>query len=279
MVVGICTIPLAASEITEKSTGNFAHKITPATTFGIGQNIFEKNAIVAYVEFDQLSYKDDSFMQLVPSFIYAFSDSLSFYTGLPILLKQKKGEDTQRGIGNLFAELEYAFFNKTTPQAFTRGTILGNITFPTTHFSHSCDYQTTTTAHGSFFVGATLSHTSTRWYGYLSGGARFFLEKNDVKSGSSFLYEGGIGMNLSNPWGITALGVIEANGILTKKDTRDCQENNNTGSNLIFVGPSVCFTGNRWLISGGIQVPLYQNLNGIQSETRFRSALIMNIVF
>ena len=88
--------------------GNFAHTMTPDTTFGFGQNIFEKNSFLFYPLYTQLSGKDFSTIQLTPSFVYAVTDSLSLYAGLPIIVKQKNDGCTQRGIGNLFAQLEYA---------------------------------------------------------------------------------------------------------------------------------------------------------------------------
>lgn len=279
MLATVCNTLLFAPEISEESTGNFAHKRIPATTFGFGQNIFAKNEFVAYAKFDQVSYTNGSLLQLVPSFVYGLRDSLSLQVGLPLILKSKTDSETQRGIGDLFATLEYAFFSKTTPQAQTMATVVGNVTFPTTHLSHACDYSITTTAHTNFFVGATASHATPRWYGYISSGATLFLKKDEKQPGTIILYEGGIGMNLGNPWGISTLGNIEANGVLTKKDTEHGQSDATTGSNLIFVGPTLSITGDRWSISGGVQIPLYQRLNGMQSKTKFRSTLIINILF
>ena len=174
------------------------------------------------------------------------------------------------------------FFNQTTADTQNMATIVGNIALPTTHLSMPCDcIQTCTSpvAPTSFFIGATASHVSTRWYLYGSAGSTFSTKKHAIKPGTSFFYQAGIGANLGNPFGVSAMALLEGNGIYTQKNTIDSQPNDHSGGNIFYIGPSLCFSGNRWLASGGIQAPAFQHLHGIQNKTHFRTALQILILF
>lgn len=284
----LCLFFIPLHGIEERQTpppfrGNFARKIVPSNTFAFGQNIFDKNTWVVYPTLTQCSGENSSDISLIPSFIYAPTDSFSIYTGLPIILKQKSDSETQRGIGDLFVSLEYAVINQSGDNYQNMVTIVGNIGLPTTRLSTTSDFIQTCTSNDdsvtNFFVGATASHISVRWYVYASTGATFNTKKNGTHPGNFFLYEAGVGINLGNPWNIDSMGLIEFNGIYTKKTSMCDVDDKNTGGNLIYIGPTFCFSGDRWLFSGGIQAAAVQQVNGDQDKARFRSAVQLIFIF
>lgn len=263
--------------------GNFLYAILPGNTFAFGQNIFEKKTLVFYPTFSQLAGKDSSTIKFFPAFIYAFTNDLSLYVGLPIVPKDKENSCTLRGIGSMFVQLEYAFINQTTSSAQNLATIVANIGLPTTHLSpKSCDMLSTcsnTSAPTSFFIGTTASRTAINWYVYGTLGAQFNTTKNDFKPGTELFYQFGIGHFIANIGRCCATGILECNGIWTQKDTSCNTKDENSGGHLFYIGPTISFSANRWSLSGGIQAAAIQRLNGCQNKNHYRTQIQATWVF
>ena len=261
--------------------GNFAHDQLPFTTFSFGQNIFDKNTFLIYPFFSQCVGKNFSEVELLPAFLYAFTDSFSLYVELPLILKDKSDGVTRRGIGNLFAQCEYALIEHSSLEAESLVTVVGGIEFPTTHLSvaHDCIQTDTNYTATGFFLGTTVSRLSEKLYVYASTGATFYMEKHGVRSGTSIAYEWGIGSNLGVTKFFTFTGILEFSGIYTLKDSVNHCKDCDTGGNILFVGPSLSITGDWLVLTGGIQWPLIQSLNGEQDKTKYKSAFQLAISF
>jgi hypothetical protein len=259
------------------SRGNFAHRMAPGTTFGFGQNILEANHVYWYPYFQQQAGMATNQIEIVPAILYMFSDSLSLYMGLPLLLQQKNNDCSQRGVENLFVQGEYVFIDYTARDVEYMGTLVANVSLPTTHLSTHCScLQTTTltaTAPTSFFIGVTASRLSEKWYLYGSAGTTLSTTKDHTTLGAIVYYQWGVGRNLGNPGGITTLGSIEFNGIYSRPDMMCDTKDKNSGGNIIYIGPTLCLTGDHWFLSGGIQAATVQQLNGIQNKTHYRTLL------
>ena len=260
--------------------GNFAHTFSPFSTFAFGQNIFVKNTFLFYPSLFQCAGKNFTSIELTPAVLYSPTDSFSVYAGLPIVLKDTSDGVTQRGIGDFFFQCEYALIDHSTTHAENMLTIVGNVAAPTTHLSTSDCIQTTTNyAATSFFLGTTMCRISVQSYMYASLGATLHTKKHDVRSGANILYEAGVGLNIASTNKVTIVGLLECNGEYSLKDSVDHCKDPDTGGNIIYLGPTLSLTSNRWVVTGGIQIPVVQHLNGTQDKTRYRTSLQVALGF
>lgn len=283
-------------------TGNFANAITPATVFGFGQNILSRNQFSIYLNASQQKYKNENFVAAFPFFLYGITDSLSLYVSVPTIPKFKLDDTTARGIGNIVTQLEYAFIQAQDAHAQAQATIVANVGFPNTALTNATrSIKDAFNAFGSYdrynyFVGGTASYLSTDVYFYTSEGYVFntascqtitttaadmltTCSTEKIRTGDVFYYQFGIGHNLGNPWGATLLGNIELNGALTKKDTSKGVSLDNTGSNIILLGPTLTLTTDHMLLQAGIQLPVFQKVNGIQNMQRYQTLFAFSYTF
>ncbi len=261
--------------------GNFSHAINPGNTFAFGQNIVTKGALDIYPTFNACKGEDFSYVAITPSIIYGLSNRCSFYVGLPIVAHQKNSDQkVQRGVENLFAQIEYALYLNNTELSQNMITIVGNVGLPTEHLSYDhCTTSTHIPTVTTFFGGMTASHISVYWYLYASLGATAFLPKNHIWQRYELLYEWGLGRVITTTRRTTIMGLLEFNGIYTAR-TKICDvDYGNSGGNIIYIGPSLCITSDTCYMSAGIQGPLFQSWHGTQGKQTYRLGATASVQF
>jgi hypothetical protein len=63
--------------------------------------------------------------------------------------------------------------------------------------------------------------------------------------------------------------MIEFDGSYAEKDKIQGKTDPNSGGNVIFIVPSIWLSSKRWILQGGIGLPLLQNLNGHQDKIKY----------
>lgn len=268
-------------KIIPDKVGNFANLLKPVTNFGLGQNIAVRNSFTPYLSVTQQKGDCENLITLSPQLLYGITDYFSLLISIPIIVKFDENCLSTKGFGDMLAQLEYAFYEHYTKRSRIWATIVANMTLPTgSKPSRYCeDKLATGFGASSFLIGGTASYLGTMWYSYLSGSATFVTARQGMKGGDIFFYEFGGGGNLGNPGGITMMALLEFNGILTKKNKTDGYFDENTGGNIIYLGPSLYASHGRWVIEGGVQFPVFQHLNGTQAKQKFRTLFIGAIRF
>jgi hypothetical protein len=90
---------------------------------------------------------------------------------------------------------------------------------------------------------------------------------NDYKKGDEFNY------NLAYSYAVNKIMdlQVEINGIYSSKNKNYGIENENSGGNIIYITPGIHFKLNkRLIISGGVQLPVYRDLNGSQLSNDYK---------
>ncbi len=262
--------------------GNFTYDRQPNTNFGFGQNILTKNSSLTAINLVQQKGHNANIFAVVPQFLYGITSALSLNILLPILPINDLNYCKATGIGNLITQLEYAFYQKQGDYIFNQATIVANITYPTAHTWSSClkgDEPSAGFNATSFFLGVTASHLSTYWYTFASPGIYLTTTNHSTKQGNIFFYQAGFGRYLTTIYKAIAVLLLDINGSYIQKTTTNGITNNNTGGNIIFMGPSLSITANQWEIKGGIQFPAYQRFNNTQNKQSFQSLISISLVF
>ncbi|MBS1988857.1 hypothetical protein JST56_07790 [Candidatus Dependentiae bacterium] len=132
-----------------------------------------------------------------------------------------------------------------------------------------------------FVLGTAGAFETTRFYHFASLIGRLNTAARHIKMGNQFFYSYAFGFRLEMPdvdkvdW----VFLIDVDGIWTEKTRVNGSRLTNTGSNVIFAGPSFFRSQGNAMIKGGIQVPIAQHINGLQEKNDFRLMLGLFLQF
>lgn len=258
--------------------GNFAlpTALQPSPLFSFGQNILDAHDALAYINPVYLKGKNKKSFTNLLYFIYGLTDSTSIFALVPVPTINKENGQQMSGFGDVIIQGEYAYINSSTPTTLTQATIVGSIYLPSGEFEIEKQLPALPdhlpflgSGSTSFFLGGTFDHTTINWYSFASAGGFFTRTRKNNKIGNNFLYQLGLGRNISHLNDQILLLLFEFDGIYIKRNILMGQKDINSGGNVIYFGP-VLYYANKWLIfQAGIQAPIYQKLNGTQQKNSY----------
>jgi hypothetical protein len=245
--------------------GNFALPVSqqPAALVGFGGNIIDKGEIQFYFFADEFIGNKKMTMDLIPGVLFGITDAWSVFFNFPFTPILKNGSNRSNGLEDFFIQLEYAFYNKSTPNYVDQATLVGNITFPT---GSTKKIPPTGFGSPSLFLGGTYYHTMVDWFMFTAQGAVLTSSENKTKIGDQFLYQFGLGRNIPSPQGWIYAWLVEIEGQYNKRNRIDGIIDKNSGGNVIYVTPSLWISSKEILIQFGIGFPINQNLFGDQRK-------------
>lgn len=96
--------------------GNFVLPVSqePGPLINFGENIVDKGQTILYIFADDYSGIDKGQVDVIPSFLYGITDSLSVFFNVPAAAKFKQNQNHYSGLEDAFLQLEYAFYTKKT---------------------------------------------------------------------------------------------------------------------------------------------------------------------
>jgi hypothetical protein len=277
LLIALIVYPLHAvieNEGDHPRIGNFANDRIPSTYFGFGQLIIAKNDVLIYFDIGQQKGVPQESTVLSPSFVYGLTNRSSLYLSIAIVPEHDRNNNERAGINDILCQFEYAVYLKEVTESSTQATVVANVTAE--------DINTNGGGAGtpSFFLGATFSYTSIKWYAYTACGLSINSTSSDcTRNGNTLLYEGGIGYNLGNPKGTTVTLLLDLNGVYTTKNMVCHMPDNNSGGNILFCGPTLYVAYKRWEFYAGVQGVVAQHLNGVQSRQTYRTIFAGSCAF
>lgn len=259
--------------------GNFALPISqqPSPLFSFGQNIVDQGDKIGYISPIFLAGDDTKrFFYNEFYFLYGITDRLSIFGLLPAPVINKQNGVRVSGLGDIILQLEYSILDKRTETSMTQATIVGSMYLPTgimqTDETDIISVHAPFTGNGSisFFLGGTLSHTTIDWYSFASmGGLITTHAGHRGKIGNSFFYQAGIGHNLGRYCDKIMMLILEIDGIRSGHDIICDDIDLDSGGNIVYVGPTFYYSNVDTIFQAGFQIPVIQNLKGVQAKNSF----------
>lgn len=265
-IMSVMLIAREAEEEPQLKIGNLAvpGTLQPGPLLGFGQNIITKNEALAVGFFDWFLGKNKSFTEAFPYFVYAPRDDFSIFLGFPTAIKFKEGGLSSSGSEDLVIQFEYAFYAHHLSTMTNQMTLVTAVYLPT---GNERKHPPTGFGSPSFFVGVTAEHLATEWYCYTSYGALFTTEHDNFKAGNQFFYQAGFGKNIAySPDKWMLMWMVEMYGWYEQKWKIDGIINQDSGFNLILVGPSIWFSTDRLFTQLGVAPVVSQHLFGKQPK-------------
>lgn len=260
---------LLAKEDEPPKEGNFSLKTSqaPGPLVSLGQNVVDKGDLLIFLFADAVVGKRGYTSEVIPNILWGITDKLSLFLGIPISPSNKEFENHSEGFGDFFAQLEWAFYNKSSSRSYTQATLVGNITLPS---GSATKIPNTGFGSPSFFIGATLNYSTVNWMVFTSYGATLTTTRHKTKFGDQIFYEFGIERYLPSPCGWIFALVFEVDGAYAWKDRIKGHTDPDSGENIIYFTPSIWISSKHLIFQLGVG-PLVQHLYGHQPK-KFLSA-------
>lgn len=254
--------------------GNFSLPTSqqPAALFGFGGNIIDAKEVQLYLFGDYFLGKRRIVSDIIPSVLFGITDDWSIFFNFPFAPELKDGSDRSSGLEDFFVQLEYAFYTKKTRTYMDQATVVFNVTVPTGSIHKQPE---TGFGSSSFFLGGTYYHVMTDWFLFTSQGAILMTSDNRTKFGDQFLYQFGVGRNITASQEHIYAWMFEIDGEYNKKNRIHGKIDPNSGGNVIYATPSIWFSTKTFLLQFGISFPVNQNFFGKQNK--FDYALNINL--
>lgn len=240
--------------------------------FSLGPETIYKGGIGIEVEgeFDKADEEREAAMNY--ELLYGVTENLSLTLKVPHLIEGKEGASTSNGLEDITLRGKYQFFRKDTLGAQDKAAFIYGMKFPA-----GSEDKRPATGSGSLdhLFGLTVGHESTTLYGFMS--ARYLLRTQSGvrEKGDQVLVDIAVGfrpwLRPYKSWDLVLLW--ENSYIFSAKDEVDDLKVANSRGHEILSGPTFLCSIRNLMIKGGIQFPLWQDLQGDQQERDFRALL------
>ncbi len=250
------------------NTGNLALRSSqqPGPLISFGQNVIDQNETQLFLYGDDYIGKRQHAIDLDPGIIYGITDALCVMFTVPIAVNYKENSAHSSGLEDIILELEYAVYSGSSPCSSDQVTIVANASFPTGSSS-----KNPPTGFGSmaYFIGTTYNHTGVDWFVFTSYGAEFPTTHHGTKFGNEYLYQFGIGRNITNTKDWMIAWMAELDGTFIERNKVRGQTDPNSGGNVIYLTPSLWASSNNWIFQLGFGFAVQQNLFGDQNRNKY----------
>lgn len=264
-IPGLINADKSEQPLGPSKSGNFSLSTSqqPGPLVSFGENIIDKGLVQLFLFADAFIGKNSYSTDVVPSILYGINDDLSIFFNVPFSPGNKDRDHHSAGLEDIFAQLEYAFYNRKSSHSVDQATLVANVTFPT---GSSSKDPPTGFGSSSFFIGATFNHMMIDWFFFVSPGGILTTSKHGTKFGDQFLYEFGLGRNIPSPKGWIFAWMLEFDGAYAWKDKYHGHTVRNSGGNTIYLTPSIWVSSQRIILQFGAGYPIVQHLFGKQSK-------------
>lgn len=246
--------------------------------FGLGPETIYKGGLGMETEVEYEEGGDERKAAVHYELLYGLREEVALTLKLPYLLEKKEGRETSSGFGDSVLRAKYQFYKKDSLGAQDKVTVLGGIKFPTGDEDKSPRLGTGSV---DYLLGITAGHESRKWYYF--GALRYWFNSEDGgrENGDVFLYDFALGLRpVKRKYREPDLVLLlELSGEHANKDEIDGVKNSNSGGDTIYLGPTFLWSYRNWMLKGGIQLPVLQDLNGRREEMDFRSVLAVEVHF
>ncbi|HLC07354.1 MAG TPA: hypothetical protein VJJ26_04145 [Candidatus Babeliales bacterium] len=253
-----------ADEEPQVKVGNLAvpGTVQPGAFLGFGQNIITQYEALAVVYPSWFLGKNKSFAEILPYIVYGLRDDLSILLGFPTAIRYKDDGHHSSGSADLIIQLEYSPYSHHMPTVTNQISLVAALLLPT---GSDCKNPPTGSGSPSFFLGVTALHLATEWYCYTSYGALLTMQHDNNKSGNQFFYQAGVGKNIAySPDKWILMWMVELYGWYEQKNKINRIIDQNSGFNMVILGPSLWFSTDRLILQVGAAPVVSQHLFGTQ---------------
>lgn len=282
----VCVLPkVVMGEVLSKEAqsppniGNFAlpDAQQPGPFLSFGQSIIGQNQVQIYGVPSYLRIKPEQYLSFYTSGVYGLSDKAAFLVTVPNAVKYDNDISKSNGLGDLYFQGEYAFYEKLNYRYDEQMSLVGGVTLPTGSINQD---PSTGLGSVSYFLGGSYNRMSVNWLWFTSAGLTTISKHAGIELGNQYFYQMGVGRNIKSETGkFIFSGLLEVNGIYTNKNKFEGSVVPDSGGNLIYIAPSLWFSTQKLFLQLGVALPASQALNGEQRKINYNLLAAVGLSF
>lgn len=248
---------------------NFAFAHEPV--FGLGPETIYKGGIGIETEIEYEKGESEKEISLHEEIIYGFKENISLTVSFPFIFEKKEEDSKSSGFGDITFRGKFRLYKKDYFGAQDKVSFIYGIKFPTGNEDKLPPIGTGSFTHT---LGLAAGHESRKLYYF--GALRWlnnFGEKDNAKEkGDMFLYDIAFGLRpvLKEYYESDLVFLFEISGEHIRKDKISSVTDDDSGGDILYLGPTFFWSYRNLMIKGGVQVPAYQSLNGSQEKNILR---------
>lgn len=244
--------------------------------FGLGAHTLFKGGYGVEVEVESKRAGDNREDILAYHLSYGVTPDFTIGLVVPRFIEKKEGNSSSSGLGDLSLRAKYRFIRIDEAGATTGVALNLAGTLP------SGD-ETKTPALGSgsaaFLVGLAVSREGLRHYFFSDITYLMKTEANSARLGNILFLDIAYGIR---PWRTEYLRpdlvlVVEFNYEREESTRMNKVKDVDTGGETLFVSPGFLLSYRNAMLKGGVQIPVYRDLNGIQEEVDFTALVSIEL--
>lgn len=191
---------------------------------------------------------------------------------IPFRWKEEDGIDSD-GVGDIMLGTKYNFWRQDLPGAQWKASVLFNTKLPTGDDESEPGIGTGST---DFVGGFAAGYEGRRWYGFADARYRLNTEgEGGLEKGDKLFLDlvGGVRPVLTEYLEPDTVFMLELNWEYADRDELSGVELADTGGWELFLSPVIWWTYRQVAIRGGIQIPIAENVNGVQPTSDYRGLI------
>ncbi|GMR08616.1 MAG: hypothetical protein BMS9Abin26_1622 [Gammaproteobacteria bacterium] len=240
--------------------------------FGIGPHVLFKEGVETALEIEAKKAGNADEQALAVQLTYGLTGDWAVGVDLPYEFKDE-GRNSSSGFGDFAAFTKYRFWRRDS-----LGLQESAAVFLKVITDSASDVKNPPLSKGATdsIVGLAYGYEGRKWYRWASVRYRFNGTNNaGVDRGDKILLDfvGGIRPTPTGYLEPDTVWLLELNGEYGKRAERNGRRLNNTGGTEWFLSPGIFWTKRNFAIKAGVQIPIYQNLNGNQDDSDYRARM------
>lgn len=246
--------------------------------FSLGPETIYQGGVGLETEFEYESGDDHHSAFINYEILYGLTKKVSLTLEIPQVLDVAEAGDSDLGIGDLQLRVKYQFYKRDFLGGQDKVAAIVGIKLPTGDDDSSPRLGTGST---DYLLGLSYGHESRSWYWFAT--LRYLLRGDGGRFdlGDRFLYDAAIGYR---PWKREYLqwdfvGLLEMSGQHDSRGDFGGARVKNSGGDTVWLGPTGLLSYRNLMFKGGVQFPVYQDLNGSQKEDRYRAVFAIEYHF
>jgi DNA-binding transcriptional MerR regulator len=253
-----------------------AHAHEPV--FSLGPETIYKGGLGFETEFEYEEGDTDKEIALHYELLYGITEDWSVTLDIPQILDKKEGVLSSEGLGDIDLRTKYQLYRKDSLGAQDKVALIYGLELPT-----GDEKDNPPLGSGSYdhLFGLSAGHESITWYYFLTGRYVLNADAGALDKGDRLLFDGAVGLRpwlrSYKSWDLVVL--LESSYIYAEKDVKNGAGLSNTGGQELFLGPTFLWSIRNLMVKGGIQFPIWQDLNGSQDKRDFRSQIALEYHF
>jgi len=246
--------------------------------FGLGPHVIYEGGVEISPELDASQSastrgQDLGFLNVA----YGINADLTVGTELPWTFKENVYGQAN-GLGDLRLFTKYRFWHKDAPGVVDSMAALLKVKFDTSkQGAPTVAKPALGTGTTDVILGLTYGHESLIWYRWASVRYRRNGHSGGKKVGDKVLADLVAGWRPTMPEYLKPdmVWLLELNGEYGRHGSLDGVSLVNDGGIELFLSPGFMWTVRNFAVKAGVQLPVFSNLNGVQTKTDYRAKLVL----